>query len=73
MVHTYRVLPTDNGFLAVQTLNGVQQRKFKSISDLVFEYKNPQNGLICALTNPVGPTTPKLPAFGKFITCFLLL
>ncbi|XP_078495542.1 phosphatidylinositol 3,4,5-trisphosphate 5-phosphatase 2 [Ciona intestinalis] len=53
-VHTYRILPTENSTLAVQTVNGVQQRKFKSLTELVHEYRNIQNGLVCGLSNPVG-------------------
>jgi len=26
------------------------------LDELVKEYKNPQNGLVCGLTNPVNPT-----------------
>ncbi|XP_076804156.1 phosphatidylinositol 3,4,5-trisphosphate 5-phosphatase 2-like isoform X1 [Clavelina lepadiformis] len=59
-VHTYRVLPAD-GLLAVQTINGVQQRKFSTLSDLVREYRNPQNGLVCGLTNPVGLESSRPP------------
>nr|XP_039251513.1 phosphatidylinositol 3,4,5-trisphosphate 5-phosphatase 2-like [Styela clava] len=58
-IHTYRILPTDSGLLAVQTINGVQQRKFTSISELITAYRSPQNGLVCGLTNPVGPTSDK--------------
>jgi len=72
-VHTYRVLPSD-GLLAVQTQNGVQQRKFRSISDLVHEYKNPQNGLVCGLSNPVGQSlsVPKASASSGEILRFQL-
>ncbi|XP_039248013.1 SH2 domain-containing protein 1A-like [Styela clava] len=62
-VHTYRILATPEGKFAVQTSSGVQNRKFLSVDDLVEEYRAPKNGLVCALTNPVGriSAVPALP------------
>jgi len=43
----------------------VQQRKFATLNDLVREYRSPQNGLVCGLTNPVGDSSAtKPPKFG---------
>lgn len=43
----------------LQTMNGVQQRKFLSITELIKAYRHPNNGLVCPLTNPVRPATDK--------------
>ncbi|KAK1900060.1 Phosphatidylinositol 345-trisphosphate 5-phosphatase 2A [Dissostichus eleginoides] len=40
-VHTYRVLPDDEGFLAVQTSQGVQPKRFKTLPELVSLYLQP--------------------------------
>ncbi|KAE8584033.1 hypothetical protein XENTR_v10020797 [Xenopus tropicalis] len=54
MIHTYRVLPDDCGLLSVQSVQGVDVKKFEHLSDLVYEYMHKQNGLITALQYPVG-------------------
>ncbi|MEQ2169713.1 Phosphatidylinositol 3,4,5-trisphosphate 5-phosphatase 2A [Goodea atripinnis] len=45
-VHTYRILPDDEGFLAVQ---GVQPKRFKTLPELVSLYLQPNQGLVTTL------------------------
>ncbi|XP_062328439.1 phosphatidylinositol 3,4,5-trisphosphate 5-phosphatase 2A isoform X2 [Osmerus eperlanus] len=45
-VHTYRILPDDEGFLAVQ---GVQPKRFKTLPELVLLYLQPSQGLVTTL------------------------
>ncbi|CAI5773642.1 phosphatidylinositol 3,4,5-trisphosphate 5-phosphatase 2 [Podarcis lilfordi] len=52
-VHTYRILPDEEDFLAVQTSQGVQVRRFKTLSDLITLYLQPNQGLVCTLLFPV--------------------
>uniref|UniRef100_A0A8C7YK38 phosphatidylinositol-3,4,5-trisphosphate 5-phosphatase n=1 Tax=Oryzias sinensis TaxID=183150 RepID=A0A8C7YK38_9TELE len=52
-VHTYRILPDDEGFLAVQTSQGVQPKRFKTLPELVSLYLNPSQGLVTTLLFPV--------------------
>ncbi|RVE64636.1 hypothetical protein OJAV_G00127770 [Oryzias javanicus] len=52
-VHTYRILPDDEGFLAVQTSQGVQPKRFKTLPELVSLYLNPSQGLVTTLLYPV--------------------
>ncbi|KAJ6664785.1 hypothetical protein lerEdw1_005757 [Lerista edwardsae] len=52
-VHTYRILPDEEDFLAVQTSQGVQVRRFKTLSDLIALYLQPNQGLVCTLLFPV--------------------
>ncbi|CAL1570264.1 unnamed protein product [Knipowitschia caucasica] len=48
-VHTYRILPDEDGFLAVQTSQGVQPKRFKTLPDLVALYLQPSQGLVTTL------------------------
>nr|XP_040031013.1 phosphatidylinositol 3,4,5-trisphosphate 5-phosphatase 2A [Gasterosteus aculeatus aculeatus] len=48
-VHTYRILPDDEGFLAVQTSQGVQPKRFKTLLELVSLYLQPSQGLVTTL------------------------
>ncbi|XP_013863473.1 phosphatidylinositol 3,4,5-trisphosphate 5-phosphatase 2A isoform X2 [Austrofundulus limnaeus] len=48
-VHTYRILPDDEGFLAVQTSQGVQPKRFKTLPELVLLYLQPSQGLVTTL------------------------
>ncbi|XP_025935057.1 phosphatidylinositol 3,4,5-trisphosphate 5-phosphatase 2, partial [Apteryx rowi] len=52
-VHTYRILPDEEEFLAVQTSQGVQVRRFKTLSELIALYLQPNQGLVCTLLFPV--------------------
>ncbi|XP_078514745.1 phosphatidylinositol 3,4,5-trisphosphate 5-phosphatase 2 isoform X1 [Lissotriton helveticus] len=52
-VHTYRILPDEEDYLAVQTSQGVQVRRFKSLGDLITQYLQPAQGLVCTLLYPV--------------------
>ncbi|MBN3297493.1 SHP2B phosphatase, partial [Amia calva] len=53
-VHTYRVLPDEEGLLAVQTSQGVQVNCFRTLADLVSGYQQPHKGLVTPLQYPVG-------------------
>uniref|UniRef100_A0A8C9Y5P8 phosphatidylinositol-3,4,5-trisphosphate 5-phosphatase n=1 Tax=Sander lucioperca TaxID=283035 RepID=A0A8C9Y5P8_SANLU len=48
-VHTYRILPDEDGFLAVQTSQGVQPKRFKTLPELVLLYLQPSQGLVTTL------------------------
>ncbi|XP_061900295.1 inositol polyphosphate phosphatase-like 1b isoform X2 [Entelurus aequoreus] len=52
-VHTYRILPDDDGLLAVQTTQGVQVNCFRTLEDLVLGYQHPHKGLVTPLLYPV--------------------
>ncbi|XP_069468572.1 phosphatidylinositol 3,4,5-trisphosphate 5-phosphatase 2-like isoform X2 [Ambystoma mexicanum] len=53
-VHTYRILPDEEGLLAVQTMQGLQVNFFRTIHDLVTVYQQPSKGLVIPLLYPVG-------------------
>ncbi|RXN02453.1 phosphatidylinositol 3,4,5-trisphosphate 5-phosphatase 2 [Labeo rohita] len=44
-VHTYRILPDEENFLAVQTSQGVQPKRFKTLPELIQLYLQPSQGL----------------------------
>ncbi|XP_068103739.1 phosphatidylinositol 3,4,5-trisphosphate 5-phosphatase 2B-like isoform X2 [Hyperolius riggenbachi] len=53
-VHTYRVLPEENGLLAVQAVQGIEVRRFSGLCKLVSAYRRKGNGLVTALCHPIG-------------------
>ncbi|XP_053931987.1 phosphatidylinositol 3,4,5-trisphosphate 5-phosphatase 2 isoform X2 [Cuculus canorus] len=52
-VHTYRILPDDEGLLSVQTIQGIQAKCFRTLPDLICAYQQPNNGLVTPLLYPV--------------------
>uniref|UniRef100_A0A8V5GT31 phosphatidylinositol-3,4,5-trisphosphate 5-phosphatase n=1 Tax=Melopsittacus undulatus TaxID=13146 RepID=A0A8V5GT31_MELUD len=65
-VHTYRILPDEEDFLAVQTSQGVPVRRFQTLGELIALYLQPNQGLVCALLFPVdtvsgAPRAPPIP------------
>uniref|UniRef100_A0A672M7P0 phosphatidylinositol-3,4,5-trisphosphate 5-phosphatase n=1 Tax=Sinocyclocheilus grahami TaxID=75366 RepID=A0A672M7P0_SINGR len=48
-VHTYRILPDEENFLAVQTSQGVQPKRFKTLPELIQLYLQPSQGLVTTL------------------------
>ncbi|XP_075040612.1 phosphatidylinositol 3,4,5-trisphosphate 5-phosphatase 2A-like isoform X2 [Mixophyes fleayi] len=53
-VHSYRVLPDENGLLSVQSVQGVELKKFPGLVELISAYARKGNGLMTALQHPVG-------------------
>uniref|UniRef100_A0A8C0GMB5 SH2 domain-containing protein n=1 Tax=Chelonoidis abingdonii TaxID=106734 RepID=A0A8C0GMB5_CHEAB len=52
-VHTYRILPDEEGLLSVQTIQGIQAKCFRTLTDLIVAYQQPNNGLVIPLLYPV--------------------
>uniref|UniRef100_A0A4W3JD96 phosphatidylinositol-3,4,5-trisphosphate 5-phosphatase n=1 Tax=Callorhinchus milii TaxID=7868 RepID=A0A4W3JD96_CALMI len=52
-VHTYRILQDSDNFLAVQTSQGVQVKRFSCLGDLITTYQQPNQGLVTSLLYPV--------------------
>uniref|UniRef100_A0A8C1JU21 phosphatidylinositol-3,4,5-trisphosphate 5-phosphatase n=1 Tax=Cyprinus carpio TaxID=7962 RepID=A0A8C1JU21_CYPCA len=52
-VHTYRILPDEENFLAGQTSQGVQPKRFKTLLELIQLYLQPSQGLVTTLLFPV--------------------
>ncbi|XP_057694863.1 phosphatidylinositol 3,4,5-trisphosphate 5-phosphatase 2A [Corythoichthys intestinalis] len=60
-VHTYRILPDEEGFLAVQTSQGVQPKRFKTLPELVSLYLQPSQGLVTTLLYAVDREETAIP------------
>ncbi|XP_049582682.1 phosphatidylinositol 3,4,5-trisphosphate 5-phosphatase 2A [Syngnathus scovelli] len=60
-VHTYRILPDEEGFLAVQTSQGVQPKRFKTLPELVSLYLQPSQGLVTTLLYAVDQEETAIP------------
>ncbi|XP_069065934.1 phosphatidylinositol 3,4,5-trisphosphate 5-phosphatase 2-like isoform X2 [Pleurodeles waltl] len=56
-VHTYRILPDEEGLLAVQTIQGIPVKFFRTLSDLVAVYQQPNKGIVIPLLYPVERAT----------------
>ncbi|XP_061638833.1 phosphatidylinositol 3,4,5-trisphosphate 5-phosphatase 2A isoform X1 [Phyllopteryx taeniolatus] len=60
-VHTYRILPDEEGFLAVQTSQGVQPKRLKTLPELVSLYLQPSQGLVTTLLYAVDREETAIP------------
>uniref|UniRef100_A0A8C0BPS7 SH2 domain-containing protein n=1 Tax=Buteo japonicus TaxID=224669 RepID=A0A8C0BPS7_9AVES len=52
-VHTYRILPDDEGLLSVQVGAAMGAKCFRTLPDLIGAYQQPNNGLVTPLLYPV--------------------
>ncbi|NXJ83000.1 SH21B protein, partial [Trogon melanurus] len=53
LIHTYRIFKEHNGYFRIETSEGVPQRIFRTLKDLIYNYEKPNQGLITNLRNPV--------------------
>ncbi|XP_068121426.1 SH2 domain-containing protein 1B-like [Hyperolius riggenbachi] len=53
LIYTYRIYQDINGFYMIQTAEGVEQKCFKTLNELIFNYEKPNQGLIHSLSFPV--------------------
>uniref|UniRef100_A0A8C5MLE1 phosphatidylinositol-3,4,5-trisphosphate 5-phosphatase n=1 Tax=Leptobrachium leishanense TaxID=445787 RepID=A0A8C5MLE1_9ANUR len=51
-IHTYRVLREENGMFSVQSVQGVEVKRFPGLSELLLAYKNEHNGMVTSLQYP---------------------
>ncbi|KAM5146565.1 phosphatidylinositol 3,4,5-trisphosphate 5-phosphatase 2B-like [Mantella aurantiaca] len=70
-VHTYRVLPDDSGLLSIQSVQGVDVRRFFGLGNLISAYRRRGSGLVTALHFPVSKekTTRELPTDDDVCEC----
>ncbi|KAL2085863.1 hypothetical protein ACEWY4_019183 [Coilia grayii] len=68
IVYTYRILQTHHGYYTLQTSQGVEEKFFKSLEDLVTHYKKRNQGLAIHLRHGVKrkelPPDPHIPDEG---------
>uniref|UniRef100_A0A8C3QLQ1 SH2 domain-containing protein n=1 Tax=Cyanoderma ruficeps TaxID=181631 RepID=A0A8C3QLQ1_9PASS len=53
LIYTYRNLQTHFVILSLQTAEGIPERTFKTLTDLIYTFEKPNQGLITNLRYPV--------------------
>ncbi|KAF4799171.1 SH2 domain-containing protein 1B-like protein [Turdus rufiventris] len=53
LIYTYRIFREHQGHFRIQTSEGVPQRTFKTLKDLIYTFEKPNQGLITNLRYPV--------------------
>ncbi|XP_063806999.1 SH2 domain-containing protein 1A-like [Pseudophryne corroboree] len=53
LIYTYRVFQNSNGLYRIEAAQGVKEKYFKNLKDLISTYENPDQGLVHSLTFPV--------------------
>ncbi|XP_075054170.1 SH2 domain-containing protein 1B-like [Mixophyes fleayi] len=59
LIYTYRIFQNSNGLYKIQTAEGVKEKFFRNLKDLIFSYENPNQGLVHSLTFPVNKESPE--------------
>ncbi|NXM04201.1 SH21B protein, partial [Tyrannus savana] len=53
LIYTYRIFREHQGYFRIQTSEGVPERVFRTLKDLIYAYEKPDQGLITNLRYPV--------------------
>ncbi|KAM9301113.1 SH2 domain-containing protein 1B [Morus bassanus] len=53
LIYTYRIFRERQGYFKIQTSEGVPERTFRTLKDLIYAYEKPNQGLITNLRYPV--------------------
>ncbi|CAM9646444.1 unnamed protein product [Bubo scandiacus] len=53
LVYTYRIFKEHQGYFRIQTIEGVPDRIFRTLKDLIYTFEKPDQGLIINLRYPV--------------------
>ncbi|KAM6097693.1 PREDICTED: SH2 domain-containing protein 1B [Chlamydotis macqueenii] len=53
LIYTYRIFREHQGYFKIQTSEGVPDRIFRTLKDLIYTYEKPNQGLITNLRYPV--------------------
>ncbi|NWR66861.1 SH21B protein, partial [Bucorvus abyssinicus] len=53
LIYTYRIFRNHQGHFRIQTAEGVPERIFRTLKDLIYAYEKPNQGLITNLRYPV--------------------
>ncbi|XP_068251646.1 SH2 domain-containing protein 1B [Nyctibius grandis] len=53
LIYTYRIFREHQGYFRIQTAEGVPERIFRTLKDLIYTYEKPNQGLITNLRYPV--------------------
>ncbi|XP_005038822.1 PREDICTED: SH2 domain-containing protein 1B [Ficedula albicollis] len=53
LIYTYRIFREHQGHFRIQTSEGVPERTFKTLKDLIYTFEKPNQGLVINLRYPV--------------------
>ncbi|NXS00115.1 SH21B protein, partial [Oxylabes madagascariensis] len=53
LIYTYRIFREHQGYFRILTSEGVPERSFKTLKDLIYTFEKPNQGLIINLRYPV--------------------
>ncbi|NXE25341.1 SH21B protein, partial [Ardeotis kori] len=53
LIYTYRIFREHQGYFKIETSEGVPDRIFRTLKDLIYAYEKPNQGLITNLRYPV--------------------
>ncbi|XP_061310484.1 tyrosine-protein kinase SRK2-like [Pezoporus flaviventris] len=52
-IYTYRIFRAQQGYFKIQTSEGVPEKVFRTLKDLIYNYEKPNQGLVINLRYPV--------------------
>ncbi|NWJ09154.1 SH21B protein, partial [Crypturellus undulatus] len=58
IIYTYRIFREHQGYFRIQTSEGVPERTFRTLKDLIYTYEKPNQGLVTNLRYPVMKSKP---------------
>ncbi|XP_013805522.1 SH2 domain-containing protein 1B [Apteryx mantelli] len=58
LIYTYRIFREHQGYFRIQTSEGVPERTFRTLKDLIYTYEKPNQGLVTNLRYPVKKRKP---------------
>ncbi|KFV50999.1 SH2 domain-containing protein 1B, partial [Gavia stellata] len=53
LIYTYRIFREHQGYFRIEASEGVPERIFRTLKDLIYTYEKPNQGLITNLRYPV--------------------
>ncbi|OXB60913.1 UNVERIFIED_CONTAM: hypothetical protein H355_001923, partial [Colinus virginianus] len=60
VVYTYRIFREyEGGYYKIQTSEGVPEKIFRTLKDLIYNYEKPNQGLVTKLRYPVKKNSPR--------------
>ncbi|XP_062479928.1 SH2 domain-containing protein 1B isoform X2 [Pezoporus occidentalis] len=52
-IYTYRIFRAQQGYFKIQTSEGLPEKVFRTLKDLIYNYEKPNQGLVINLRYPV--------------------
>ncbi|NXI66222.1 SH21B protein, partial [Anseranas semipalmata] len=58
LIYTYRIFREQQGYYRIQTSEGIPEKVFRTLKDLIYTYEKPDQGLVINLRYPVKKAKP---------------